>query len=89
MKGAWLGLALVLILGGLGWARGETVEDWASTMAWVLLIPTVTSFVAMNFTGASTYTSLSGVRREMRVAVPLQTAAVVMGAGLWLMGRFT
>ena len=54
----------------------------------MLLIPAVSSFVAMNFTGVSTYTSLSGVRREMRVAVPLQAACAVIGAGLWLTGRF-
>ena len=30
------------------------------------------SFLAMNFTGASTFTSLAGVKKEMRIAVPLQ-----------------
>jgi len=29
-------------------------------------------FLAMNFTGASTFTSLSGVRKEMRYALLLQ-----------------
>ena len=33
----------------------------------------------MNFTGSSTFTSLSGVRREMRIAVPLQIAGAVVG----------
>jgi len=42
----------------------------------------------MNFTGATTYTSLSGVRREMRTWVPLQFAAAVLGAVFWLVGRF-
>ncbi|MCF7949345.1 MAG: acetyl-CoA synthase subunit gamma [Spirochaetia bacterium] len=32
----------------------------------------VSSFLGMNFTGASTFTSPSGVRREMRIALPLQ-----------------
>jgi acetyl-CoA decarbonylase/synthase complex subunit gamma len=52
------------------------------------MIPAVASFLGMNFTGASTYTSLSGVRREMRVAVPLQILGAVAGLGLWLAGRF-
>jgi hypothetical protein len=26
----------------------------------------------MNFTGASTFTSLAGVKKEMRIAVPVQ-----------------
>ena len=46
------------------------------------------SFVVMNFTGASTYTSLSGVLREMRFAVPAQITGAVVGFGLWLTGLF-
>jgi acetyl-CoA decarbonylase/synthase complex subunit gamma len=52
------------------------------------MIPAVASFIAMNFTGASTYTSLSGVRREMRVAVPIQVVMAAVGLGLWITGRF-
>ena len=57
-------------------------------VGWLLIIPAITSFVVMNFTGASTYTSLSGVRREMRIAVPLQLACAALGIGLWIAGRF-
>ena len=39
---------------------------------------TVSSFLAMNFTGASTFTSLSGVKREMRFALPLQAGMLVL-----------
>lgn len=42
----------------------------------------------MSFTGASTYTSLSGVVKEMRIAVPLQVAAAVVGVLLWVAGLF-
>jgi acetyl-CoA decarbonylase/synthase complex subunit gamma len=42
----------------------------------------------MNFTGASTYTSLSGVKKEMRIAMPLEIAAGIAGLGLWLTSRF-
>jgi len=34
----------------------------------------------MNFTGASTFTSLAGVKKEMRIAVPLQIASGVIAA---------
>ena len=43
---------------------------------------TLSSFLAMNFTGASTYTSLSGVQKEMRVAVPLQISLAAIALGL-------
>ena len=34
----------------------------------------------MNFTGASTFTSLAGVKKEMRIAVPIQIAFGVIAA---------
>jgi len=48
----------------------------------------IASFLVMNFTGATTYTSLSGVRREMRVAIPIQIAAASVGLVMWFTGRF-
>ncbi len=58
------------------------------TIGWIFLIAAVSSFITMNFTGASTYTSLSGVKKEMRVAVPLQVIVGVFGAGMWIVSRF-
>jgi acetyl-CoA decarbonylase/synthase complex subunit gamma len=60
----------------------------AESLAWVLMIAAVASFATMNFTGASTYTSLSGVRKEMNIAVPLQLIAAVVGLATWLICRF-
>jgi acetyl-CoA decarbonylase/synthase complex subunit gamma len=87
-KGLWVGIALVLCLHGWQAAGHRLFDDWMEAMAWSLLIPAISSFLALNFTGASTFTSLSGVRREMRVAVPAQTLAAVAGSLLWLTGRF-
>jgi hypothetical protein len=44
------------------------------------LLSGISSFLAMNFTGASTYTSLAGVKKEMRIAVPLQIASGMIAA---------
>jgi hypothetical protein len=49
---------------------------------------TLSSFAAMNFTGSSTYTSLSGVEKEMRVAVPAQFVIGIVGVLVFLSGRF-
>jgi len=38
----------------------------------------------MNFTGASTYTSLSGVKKEMRFALPLEITAGILGLMVWI-----
>ena len=88
LKGFILGLLAAVIL---AFFRNVDFAPWSGRleiMAWFFLVPAVTAFLAMNFTGSSTYTSLSGVKKEMRWAVPLQIGAVVIGLGLWLGSRF-
>ena len=53
-----------------------------------LLIVVLASYWGMKFTGASTYTSLSGVKKEMRVAVPMQVVGGVIGLGCWFAAGF-
>ena len=82
-KGFVAGLILVLLAVAAG-LTGPGIE----TAAWFFLFAAIGSFGTMNFTGASTYTSLSGVKKEMRIAVPLQLVAVVVGLALWVLARF-
>lgn len=51
--------------------------------AYILLLPAISAFLTMNFTGASTYTSLSGVQKEMKTAVPLIAGLTGIGLLLW------
>ncbi|MCX6122303.1 MAG: mercury methylation corrinoid protein HgcA [Ignavibacteriales bacterium] len=54
------------------------------------LLSGISSFLAMNFTGASTFTSLAGVKKEMRIAVPVQIASVVIAVILIILhGTFS
>ncbi len=86
LKGAWIGLALVA---AVALAAPASVLGAALPLAaWLLLAPAITSFGLMNFTGTSTFTSLSGVLREMRYALPAQIAASALGVVLWLCGLF-
>ncbi len=48
-------------------------------LSWFFIISAFSSFLAMNFTGSSTYTSLSGVKKEMKVAMPLQISFFATG----------
>ena len=50
----------------------------------LLLYPAISSYLAMNFTGSSTYTSPSGVNKEMKKALPFIVGAVAAGAALTL-----
>jgi acetyl-CoA decarbonylase/synthase complex subunit gamma len=83
LKGLLLGLGMAAVLAILGPFNGS-LSDLLELIAWFLIVPAFTAYFAMNFTGASTYTSLSGVRKEMRWALPLQIGAGVIGFGLWL-----
>ncbi len=88
LKGTWVGSALLGVVAGFLWTCGIVATNWLSAGAWCLIIPVTASFAAMGFTGATTYTSLSGVRREMKIAVPIQATAAVLGTVLWVAGRF-
>lgn len=57
-------------------------------IALVTLATAISSYAAMNFTGTSPYTSPSGVEKEMRRAIPIQLAAVVVAVGLWVGSGF-
>lgn len=48
----------------------------------------VASYMAMNFTGSTPYTSLSGVEKEMRRGLPLQAGATITALALWLAAPF-
>lgn len=83
-KGFLLGLVaagVFLLWCGAGSGRVAVVE----TAAWLFIIPALSSFLAMNFTGASTYTSLSGVRKEMRWSLPFQLGGGLAGLALWIL----
>lgn len=56
---------------------------WADVAGLATLSLALASFLAMSFTGSSTYTCLSGVEREMRIAVPAQLGLGVVGLAGW------
>jgi acetyl-CoA decarbonylase/synthase complex subunit gamma len=76
----WGVLFLLVVFGG----GGTTWTGILERLSWVLMVPAISAYLAMNFTGASTYTSLSGVKKEMRWAVPLEIGAGGIGLVLWL-----
>jgi len=88
VKGAWLGIGLLVALIGYKWPLPGTFENWLTLGAWCFILPAVASFAAINFTGCTTFTSVSGARLEVRVAVPIQAAFAGLGIVLWLVGRF-
>jgi len=62
-------------------------QQAGQALGYLLAMPAVTAFIALNFTGSSTFTSRSGVRREMYRYIPVM--AWTFGAGILLTGIFT
>jgi acetyl-CoA decarbonylase/synthase complex subunit gamma len=82
VKGAETGMvagAALWLRWGYGVAEGLGVG---------LLSVAACSYLGLMFTGCTPYTSASGVRREMRWALPLQITAAVVGIVLWLTARW-
>jgi hypothetical protein len=56
-----------------------TAAGWSLAAAYLLILPALSAFIAMNFTGSSPITSLSGVVKEMKAAVPAMLLSVGLG----------
>ncbi|MCK5219504.1 acetyl-CoA synthase subunit gamma [bacterium] len=85
-KGALLGLGVFALLQWL--LAGIFTSTMLSILGWALIVVSLASFSGMNFTGTSTYTSLSGVLKEMKIALPLQIGGFSLGVILWTISSF-
>ncbi len=84
LKGAIAGLAV----GFLGAILFRSSLSWVNSLALIMAISAVSSWCAMHFTGSSTFTSPSGVEKEMRQAIPAQAAALLVGGLCWIATAF-
>ena len=64
------------------------VNGMAGYLALFLFSTTISSYLAMNFTGATPFTSPSGVEKEMKQYIPVQLASLVISFGLWIYSAF-
>ncbi len=85
LKGAMTGLAWsavwYLLAGRGGWSMPATAAAF-------LALSAVSAFYTLNFTGCTPFTSRSGVKKELRIALPAMGCALIVSALLWLAGRF-
>ncbi len=87
-KGWLLGLlwtlTVVLMNGGITSPAFGILKEFA----YILVLPSISAYYAMNFTGSSTYTSFSGVLKEMRIAIPAIIITIALGVLLLLVNSF-
>jgi hypothetical protein len=86
LKGAVAGVAIGVA--GVAAMATRPVISLASGAALILLATAISSYLAMNFTGSTPFTSPTGVEKEMRRAIPLQLLACLLAAGLWIAAGF-
>jgi hypothetical protein len=84
LKGAITG---VICGGGIMAAFWATLQFWGE-LALVLAAMAISSYLAMNFTGSTPFTSPSGVEKEMRKAIPLQCLSFLIAVGAWIGSAF-
>jgi hypothetical protein len=78
-KGAQAGALAGLAVLALGQSALATAGMWLGAVV-------AGSWYGMNFTGSSTFTSPSGVEKEMRRAIPLQAAGLLLSVIFWRLG---
>lgn len=68
-------------------AMGIPFRGFLEALAWLLFSACASASLALQFTGSTPFTSESGVRREMRVAMPILIAAGLAGIVLYVASR--
>ncbi len=84
VKGALAGAVAGLAVIAATWGR----VGGLSGLALFLFVTAVSSYLTMNFTGSTPFTSPSGVEKEMRKAIPFQAAAVLVALAAWVGSAF-
>jgi acetyl-CoA decarbonylase/synthase complex subunit gamma len=78
---------------GLAWSGAWYLlaegDAWGlpAAMAAFVALPAVSAFYTLNFTGCTPFTSRSGVKKEMRIALPIMGGALVVSAIILLVGK--
>ena len=80
---AFKGLLVGLVLNALFLLQTGLDIGLPARAGSVLALTVVTAYCAMNFTGATPFTSLSGVRKEVRIALPTMAGALFSAVLLW------
>lgn len=83
LKGLMTGLVVCALYWGL-LLRGSDTGIYITAIVF-LLFPALSSYLALNFTGATPFTNVSGVKKEVKVAVPLYITAVSIALILFIL----
>jgi hypothetical protein len=88
LKGALAGLIAPLIITLFSKQISIFYNVYILAVCWILL-PSISSFLALQFTGTSTYTNPSGVRKELKIALPIYFAICLISIVLLIIYKIT
>jgi hypothetical protein len=84
LKGAGIGAAAGAVLSAI--FAGQLARSEMAALT--LFIMAISSYLAMNFTGSTPFTSPTGVEKEMRRAIPAQAAGALVAVIVWVSAGF-
>lgn len=85
-KGFILGGLVALIFAAFSFFGETPASGWVRAgwvLIYMLVLPPITAYLALNFTGSTTFTSVTGVRREIFTYVPIM--GYMFGSGVLLL----
>jgi hypothetical protein len=91
IKGWILGIVSVLPFCIIAWFQNPEAPGWVrigTGLAMLLILPPVTAFLALNFTGSTPYPSRTGVKREIFAYIPSMAVSLAAGILLAAAARF-
>jgi hypothetical protein len=75
-----MGLLTTLVaVWGLGLVDGHTTLLLAATY---LFFPALSSYIALQFTGSTTFTGISGVKKELKIGIPVYIGVATISLAL-------
>jgi hypothetical protein len=83
IKGWIVGALAVIIVGHI--LRSYFIHLWVLFAVAFLFFPAASSYLALQFTGSTTFTGISGVKKELRIAIPFYIGSIVVSLVLFLL----
>lgn len=85
LKGAFAGIVVLLAVHNLTDLLSSNGQYFQA--AAYILIPLLGSYIGFQFTGASTYTSLSGVQKELKYSLPFYIIGIIVSIVLLVLSK--
>ena len=76
--------ALLLSMRFVPWLQAARTSGFLLAACWIFF-PMASSYIALQFTGSTTFTGMSGVRKELKTAIPIYLVSVVISVAFLIL----